>query len=108
MSFSFVAMIRQLFLNLLQHTGTIHTDLINSKQSLSQHAWGMYENIIVRVNEQESFSQHVMVPVNKRLISMVMFSGDRQKERETDRERGREEPVGIGSFLRGHCLDATS
>jgi len=49
----------------------------------------MYEDIIVRVNERESFSQHVMVPVNKSLISMVMFSGERQKERETERAGGR-------------------
>lgn len=47
----------------------------------------MYENISVRVNERESFSQHVMVSANKRLISMVMFSGERQKERNTDREK---------------------
>lgn len=77
---------------------------MSTKQSPSQHALRVYEKI--SVNERESFSQHVMVPVNKRLISMVMFSGERQKERE--RQRGREEPVGILSFLRGRCFDATS
>lgn len=59
---------------------------MNTKKSLSQHALRVYANI--SVNERESFSQHVMVPANKRLISMVMFSGERQKERETEREGG--------------------
>ncbi len=58
---------------------------MNTKPSPSQHVFHVYRKS-VWMNERAS--QHVMVPANKRLISMVMFSGERQKERETEREGG--------------------
>lgn len=108
-SFSFVAMLRQWFLNLLWYIRTIHTDLINTEQSPSQHALHMYENISVRVKWMSARASLSMSWFQWTKGSLAWScSLERGKKRETQTERKREEPVGILSSLRGHCLDATS
>ncbi len=76
---------------------------MNTKPSPSQHALRVYRKS-VWMNERASLSMSWFQWTKGSLA----WSCSLERGRKRERQRGREEPVGILSFLRGHCLDATS